>query len=135
MVQRTRFDAPVVRVLSIASAFVSPGNAAPLGEEAKTFIEERLSHASVLSNASRALALCREAEARAGSYEPDPFYDGAIAHCIAYSELHLKNGPTACKQMLRALESLQRVRRGHPKRSEAVELVGSIRRDRSRFGC
>lgn len=72
------------------TGFARPVLSAPLTEETRRFIENKLLHALVMSNARRALQLCREADQEASKYDRDPFYDGAIARCLGYAEMHLK---------------------------------------------
>lgn len=122
-------------VLAAASALAGSAVAAPLTDEATTFIERTLFKAKLMSNPTTALAFCRQAEGRAAGYDREPFYDGAIARCLALSEMHMKNGQAACAHFARALEALSTVRADHPKRAEASKWLGQIREDRATLRC
>ena len=107
----------------------------PLTMEAKGVIEGRLLAASLMSNAKAALRYCREADAAASKHDRDPFYNGAIAACVAFAEVHLKNREAACKARNHALHQLQSVRPGHPRHADAVEEIAAIRKHDALFGC
>jgi len=111
--------------------------AAPLSEEARTFIEDTLFRARLMSNAEAALKCCREAQQSAAKYDPDPFYDGAIAKCIAQAERNLisQSKHAACFHYGHALEGLQAVPADHPRYSEAKDGMDHIRRDLVELGC
>jgi hypothetical protein len=129
-----------VRALSLIAALLvvglaSPARTEPLNKEATELIEGALFRARLMSNPKAALDYCREAEAGAAKYDRDLYYDGAIAECTAYAHAHLKEKDAACLWRARALEALEKVPDHHPRRAEAVALVGELRRDQSWFGC
>jgi hypothetical protein len=130
-----RLAAPVVLLGVVLAAFSTPAQGEPLSDVSVKFIEGRMFRAKLMSDPAAALDFCREAERRAALYDRDPFYDGAIARCVAYAEVHLKNKSAACEQRTRALERLQSVPARHPKHAKAIELVDSIRRDEGLFRC
>lgn len=120
--------------LVLASA-ASPTLSALLGEEARKVIEDKLNLADLMSNAASALKLCREAEAKAAEFDRDPLYDGRIALCLGYAEMHLKNSRAACDHFARALERLQAVRADHPQHARTAEWMEWMRRDRAKLAC
>jgi hypothetical protein len=130
-----RRTAPVALLGVVLAVVSTPAQGEPLSEVSVKFIEGRMLRAKLMSNPGAALDYCREADRRAALYDRDPFYDGAIARCVAYAEVHLKNESAACEQRARALERLQSVPAGHPKHAEASELAASIRRDDGLFRC
>jgi hypothetical protein len=125
----------ILAALAAVVGLASPGHAAPLTEEAMTFIDGRLFRAKLMSNPKAALEYCRAAEAKAAEHDRDPYFDGAIAECLATAHAHLKEKDAACLHLKRALVSLEAVPAGHPRRAEAAELISDIRRDQSWFGC
>lgn len=119
----------------LVADFSSPALAGALTEEAIAFIDGQLFRARIMSNPKAALDYCREAEARAAKHDQDPYYDGAIAKCLAYAHAHLKEKGAACQQQTRALERLQSVPADHPRHAESIELIGAMQKDQSWFGC
>jgi hypothetical protein len=131
-VPRFRFTLALAVLVGI---FAHPAPAEPLSAQAGGLIEGTLFRAKLMSNPKAALQYCREAEAAAARYDPDPFYNGAVARCVAYAQKHLNNREAACKERGRALEQLQSVRSTHSKYSEAIEQIAAIRGDQTWFGC
>lgn len=125
----------VLAVAATVSGLISVTVAGPLTEEAIASIEDPLLRARVLSNPKAVLEYCGKAEAEVAKYDRDPYFDGAIAECFAYAHKHLKEKEAACRQRARALERLATVPADHPRRAEANELIGTIRKDQSWFGC
>ena len=55
------------------TGFARPVFSAPLTEETRQIIEKKLLNAEIMSNARRALEICREANQEASQYDRDPF--------------------------------------------------------------
>ncbi len=127
---------PIVVAAALAlTGLARPALSAPLTAETRQFIEDKMLNAAVLSNARRALEICREADQEASKYDRDPFYDGAIARCLGYAEMHLNNQPAACNHFARALAGLRAVGVDHRRHAEVTEWLDWLRRDRAVLGC
>jgi hypothetical protein len=127
---------PIVLAAALAlTGFARPVLSAPLTEETRQFIEQKMFIAMVMGNARKALEICREADQQASNYDRDPFYDGAIARCLGYAEMHLNSQRAACNHFARAAEGLQAVSVDHRRHSEVIEWLDWLRRDRAKLGC
>ncbi len=121
--------------IAVGLSLMTQVDSAPLAEDARKVIDSKLALELVMSNARMALELCRGAEQIAAKYDRDPFYDGMIAKCLGYAEMHLKNKDTACAHFDRALMQLEEAGADHPRRSETTKWLRWIREDRAKLGC
>jgi hypothetical protein len=136
MLGRQHLLTSALMVLAIVvSAPLGPALGEPVTGEARQIIEDKLLHADLMSNARRALEFCREAEQTAAGFDRDAYYDGAIAKCLGYAEMHLQNVPAACIAFARALAGLKAVGPDHHRYIQVRKWLDWIRSDRSKFGC
>jgi hypothetical protein len=111
--------------------------AVSLPDEAASFIEEKIRSARTMSDARKALALCRAAKSKASQYERSAFYDGLIAACMAGAEFRLvqQHRTAACNQLRQATAALREVPSDHPDYDVLKADVEAARLGAAKLSC
>ena len=135
MRHQVRLLIPILALAAALSSIACSALAVPLTEPAKKAIDDELLRAKLMSNARLALKYCLQAQDKAAAYDPDPFYAGSIASCLAWAQVHLNDRAMACKHRAQALAHLRAVPSGHPRSGEVREMAAALDGGRAWSGC